>query len=218
MDLLGITAGDEYILYITDSKGCTDTLSGSEPCKLDVDLIRFEGEVAAEGNLLIWATAAELNSDYYILQRSVDGINFINLANIDSKGNSTATQLYNYLDKTAAPCTAHFYRLVEVDNYGYTEIISDVIRIFNAGQTCTDVTVAPNPATDKLTVVVGSSVNEESTITVYDVTGRIAFQQMATLVQGINSIPLDINQLPAGAYQLIIVSNNSNKAVKFIKK
>jgi hypothetical protein len=68
----------------------------------------------AVGNHILWETSSELNSDYFILQYSSDGLNFIDLLNITAAGNSN--ELLNYSIRHQDPELAiNYYRLLQVD-------------------------------------------------------------------------------------------------------
>jgi hypothetical protein len=68
----------------------------------------------AFGNLILWETSSELNSDYFILQYSSDGVNFVDLLNITASGNSN--ELLNYSIRHQDPELAiNYYRLLQVD-------------------------------------------------------------------------------------------------------
>lgn len=84
------------------------------PIALPVELISFEGFSIGEGNLLIWKTASEHNSDYYIIESSVDGENYVPLDKLAAAGNSWQVLEYNFLDSDYTSNTT-YYRLVQYD-------------------------------------------------------------------------------------------------------
>jgi ABC-type molybdate transport system substrate-binding protein len=77
-------------------------------------------------NNLSWITQSELNTDYFILERSKDGQNFEELTKIKAAGNSSALLRYTSSDYYPFE-TITYYRLKQVDNDGkfsYSKIIS----------------------------------------------------------------------------------------------
>lgn len=63
---------------------------------------------------LDWATASELNNDYFTIERSVDARIFEPLGNVN--GNGTSTELHTYEFKDVAPFIGeNYYRLKQVD-------------------------------------------------------------------------------------------------------
>lgn len=86
-------------------------------CPLPIELISFEGYRKDEYNLLTWVSASEHNNDYYTIERSTDGFNWIGLSNIDGLNNSNTPVFYEYKDYTR-PNTISYYRLKQTDLNG----------------------------------------------------------------------------------------------------
>lgn len=83
------------------------------PIGLPVELIYFEGTEYSNTNLLKWATATEYNSDYFVIEESIDGIDWKYLTSVQSAGNSTNQINYSYIDYQ---CNAlSYYRLLQYD-------------------------------------------------------------------------------------------------------
>ena len=62
---------------------------------LPIELIFFQTSVSIGGILLDWATASETDNEFFVLQRSTDGIHFFDISIIDGAGNS-----YNNVNST----------------------------------------------------------------------------------------------------------------------
>ena len=68
-----------------------------------------------DNNVLVeWATAEEMNSSYYEIQRSENGTNWTTIANITAAGTTTLTHSYSYTDKNVTAKTI-YYRICQVD-------------------------------------------------------------------------------------------------------
>ena len=63
-----------------------------------VTWLGMNAEMTADGVLVSWKTASEYNSDYFAVQRSVDGGEFEDLGYVKSAGNSLEIREYNFLD------------------------------------------------------------------------------------------------------------------------
>lgn len=61
---------------------------GVEPNPLPVELIYFKFKAISgpTGVSLEWATASEVNNDYFIVEHSVDGYQFKSIAKIEGHG------------------------------------------------------------------------------------------------------------------------------------
>ena len=65
------------------------------------------------GNLLEWTTLEEQNNEYFVIQRSFDGLEFETFAELESQGNSKKEQNYQHLD-TSLGMKRVFYRLEQL--------------------------------------------------------------------------------------------------------
>ncbi|HON52971.1 MAG TPA: hypothetical protein PLS12_07165 [Bacteroidales bacterium] len=94
---------------------------------LPIELIFFDASVNIGGIVLDWATASETNNEYFIVQRSVNGIDFTNIATINGAGNSYNTLFYSYVDDNVKPNYVYYYRLQQIDyngNFSFSPITS----------------------------------------------------------------------------------------------
>lgn len=98
---------------------------------LPVELVKFEGYNENHKNILKWHTVSEINNDHFVVERSVDGINFERIGTMDGMGNSTELISYKYNDLYYIDGTTNYYRLKQVDYDGKFEY-SDVIAIDNS--------------------------------------------------------------------------------------
>ena len=73
-------------------------LSIIPPTSLPVELLYFEGFGYQHYNTLKWSTASEYNSDYFLLERSIDGEQWDYVGTTKSMGNSTQVVDYLYVD------------------------------------------------------------------------------------------------------------------------
>jgi len=96
-----------------------DNLTVATAVSLPVEMLSFEGLQEKSGNLLTWATASEINNDYFELQRSYDGVSFETIDQQNGKGMQYGGAEYSYLDRTAKGGVS-YYRLKQVDFDGTT--------------------------------------------------------------------------------------------------
>jgi hypothetical protein len=92
---------------------------------LPIELISFEGISKNTYNYLFWKTASEYNNDYFTIEKTLDGINFTPIANINGAGNSNMVLNYDYIDYNIIN-TITYYRLKQTDydgKYEYSNII-----------------------------------------------------------------------------------------------
>lgn len=78
--------------------------------------------------------------------------------------------------------------------------------------------LAPNPATDQMIVSLNLNKEDMITISVVDVMGRQVRQvEQGTFGAGSHSLSLDLSELPAGTYNLVIAGSTGLSAQTFIK-
>jgi hypothetical protein len=64
--------------------------------------------------LLKWQTAFEQNSKHFIIQRSVDGVNFSNLATIAAAGNAADIRNYSYQDNSLSDLPSFYENILSI--------------------------------------------------------------------------------------------------------
>ena len=104
--------------------------------------VKFTGFSLASQNsdvLVQWATAEELNSSAFEVERSADGRNWEKIATVAGKGTSTTASNYSYTDKGIAAFLT-YYRIRQVDldgRFTYT-----AVKTIKSGITALEVNVA----------------------------------------------------------------------------
>jgi hypothetical protein len=224
---LNVTAGQRYILLVDnftanatpftlDFTGTTADLNCN--IVLPIELISFTGENQDSYNLINWATASEINNDYFTLERSMDALNWEIAGIIKAGGTSTNKKTYDYKDYTIDKDQINYYRLKQTDldgHFKYSEIISivpsnvleDIINLY------------PNPTNGEINLKLFSSTKHNLTLTLVDYTGNTLFEKDQLIEQGNNSFSLDIQEYEKGVYLLIASFEESEKTIlnKIIK-
>jgi hypothetical protein len=101
------SAGEEW--WIDDVE-----LWDMTPISLPVELLSFDGMSTKEGNLLLWKTASEHNSDYFLVQSTIDGEKYTTVDKVSAAGNSNQVMEYSLLD-TKYGNNLTYYRLLQYD-------------------------------------------------------------------------------------------------------
>jgi hypothetical protein len=191
------------------------TISGAG-ASLPITVSQFTAEKINERSArLFWETTSEVNSDYFIIQRSTDTENWESLGRVDAIGTPTSTQSYEFIDNTI-PTTLRsednifFYRLAMVDLDEQYEL--SAIRTLSFEGTSGIINIYPNPTAQNLIVDL-TSVEGNSKIQLIDIQGRLIFEQKVT--DEYNDIPvLNLRDmgLDNGTY-LIRITEDSNRKV-----
>ena len=81
-------------------------------------------------NIIEWSTYTERNNDYFTIERSVDGINWTEIATVSGSGITTEEHKYMYSDKYFKRDTINYYRLKQTDYDGLYEYF-DIVSVDN---------------------------------------------------------------------------------------
>ena len=100
-------------------------LTITPPTGLPVELLYFDGITYPLFNSLKWSTASEHNSDYFEVERSVDGEIWKVVGSKLASGNSTVVINYSYLD-SFDDLVIHYYRLKQVDYDGQYKVYGPI--------------------------------------------------------------------------------------------
>jgi|GEM_PF-2854032 len=143
---------------------------------LPVNLADFT--VTRRGNTFIlnWKTFSEVNSKGFSVERSTNGINWAELAFINSKPNGNITQLYSPIVPAKG---SNYYRLKQVDRDGkftYFKVAS--LRFANTKVSA--FSIYPNPAKNNLIAQLQVIVTRSASLQLVNIEGKI--------IRGINLI------------------------------
>jgi hypothetical protein len=224
----GNSAGTVTSDVMTTFSPFTFGSGGSGVNPLPIELLDFNAAYNGTSVDLTWKTASELNNDFFTVERSVDGINFMIIGTVTSKalnGKSTNILSYDLEDATVTSGT-YYYRLKQTDYDGKYKY-SGVFVILVGSDNNFSFDIAPNPNDGKqISVFLASQQNENTTITIHDIVGQLLYdkqlndQQLTSASGGSTSLPIYFQEdLKKGIY-FITVTQNGNQSLnkKFIVK
>jgi len=116
---------------------------------LPVEMISFEGKGDGDHVILDWATVSEINSDYFIVERSSPKTNFEPIGFVKSAGNSDHLIAYTFADESPEPGIL-YYRLKQVDFDGHFTYTSPISINFGFENSVCVVQYNPNSRTIKI--------------------------------------------------------------------
>lgn len=170
---------------------------------LPVELVSLKAELTPEGQGLIsWTTSWEKEAAYFEVQRSANGKDFEPLGRVTAKGFSRAQQHYQFIDPR--PLTGvNYYRLRQVDVDGSYKF-SPIVDLVVASKEVFSLEVYPNPTSGyELKANLQAPYAERSTLSIYDLTGRLIWRQNVEIVQGRNQWQIEVvKHLAKGMYIL----------------
>ena len=158
---LALTSHDNTIL----STATLDHLSSSG--LTEFQLLSFTGElISSQLVTLNWTTALELNTDYFIVEKSTDNLHFSAIDSVPAADGGRFMESYSANDN-APGHAVNYYRLRMVDvlgNYKYSQLV--VIRLSNNKIPL----MGPNPTNTTVTIFQGEDTIEN--VIFYDFLGR----------------------------------------------
>lgn len=167
---------------------------GDQNAPLPVELLYFTAECKPQGTSLNWATASEVNSAYFELQRSDNMIHWTLLKTIPALGFHSSTYHYPEVLDTEPSQATRYYRLKQVDFDGKHEYFQ-AVAAFCPGS-ATAISLYPNPAAEQLHIQ-GAQAGDPWEI--LDMTGR----RIRTGTIGDQPLHrISILDLPAGLYRI----------------
>jgi hypothetical protein len=173
-----------------------------------IGLSSFTAQLDQKNVITQWTTATETNNDYFIVERSVDGINYTEASkHIPGAGNSEIKRNYSFIDNNPVKGSINYYRLHQVD-YNGTTSLSNIVAITVAGQAIVNFSLTPIPAKDFVNLVFNASADDNIILKVFDVTGKIVIQRIMHTQEGNNNTQLDISSLENGAYFVQLGNDN----------
>jgi len=204
-----------FTYSVTDNFGCTYTQPQciTVNCTaLPVGLTAFEASaISNERVLLTWETSSESNSDYFNIERSVDGESGWELIEtVDAAGYSSETHHYMIYDNDPYNGTS-YYRLRQYDLNGMLAVTDlEAVYLDFGGES--GLVLFPNPS-ESFVSVKGDLVSL-STFEVLNMMGQNVRVQLKTFMQADGTLLVDISELAAGVYTV----KNGSKVTSLIKE
>ncbi|TNE55444.1 MAG: T9SS type A sorting domain-containing protein [Bacteroidetes bacterium] len=182
--------------------------------ELPVELLTFEVEEQKnEGVLLRWETASESNSDFYTIERSVDGISWTEITQIEAQENSSTQTQYTAYDKN--PLTGlSYYRLKQTDLNGTERHFP--IESINIETTPEKIRLYPNP-TSGILHLEGQNL-DKAIIRILDNRGKeMGRPEDHIQLLSEQKVTLDLNSLEAGSYLVQVILPEKILLTPFMK-
>lgn len=200
-------AGDacDYQLVLTNVLGgCT---------VLPVELAGFTSRCEKGRLIFEWATETEKNSDYFTIEKSLDGKTFYPVGIVKAAGNSAIAKKYIFSTKEESNELA-YYRLSETD-------INGTVKTFNtnAMKGCDAAQKFVSWASgDQINISVTSKLAGNYKVELYDLSGNLVITKEQSYSEG-NSIATIPVGSETGIYFLRIIGDDENQSKKiFIQK
>lgn len=176
---------------------------------LPVELVSFDALPVHGQVRLNWTTATEHDNDYFVVERSADGLLFEPVARVPGTGNSAHALYYTALDPWPLKGLS-YYRLRQVDYDGaatWSQIVSVMSDRFDQS-----LSVVPAVSEDGRFMVIAPEELVGALFSVVDGSGAVVLTGRVPAT----SFPLDLGSSGSGLYMLSASSGATTATVRII--
>ncbi len=209
----GLTnAGGTFTLTAQNNKGCiaTKTISvSSVNCAiLPVELLLFKANRVDDEVVIHWQTLSEKNNDYFVVERSKDGIYFEEIKRVKGAGNSYELKNYETIDENPS-AELSYYRLKQTDFNGQFKY-SDIVSVDADNSKASLSHIAPNPTNSNVGFDFYTPVKGELIYELIDLTGRVIVSKTEMMESGNTKVSANLDEISKGIYFLKVSFEKTN--------
>jgi hypothetical protein len=194
---------DVYYAFSDSSNGSLSIVAPTSP--LPVSLVGFTVRRQSSGAILSWATASEVNSARFVVERTTDLVaGFSAIGEVAAAGTTHGPRTYALQDKEAATLAVTlYYRLRQIDLDGHAHV--SAVVVLDARPANAAFSLYPNPAPAAARqVTLDGAIAAGYSVSLYSSMGQL----LSTRVVGseATTAPLAVatNGLAAGIYHVVL--------------
>ena len=203
-DLLGVSTNtDVYYAFSDSSNGSLRIVAPTSP--LPVTLTSFTAKRQSAGVVLNWATASEVNSARFVVERTTDLVaGFSAIGSVAAAGSSSTARTYALQDPEAASLAGTlYYRLRQIDLDGRAHVSAVVVVAARAASTA--FALYPNPATAATQqVTLDGTVAAGYSVSLYSGMGQLLSTRVVSSEAAAAPVVVPTAGLAAGVYQVVL--------------
>lgn len=173
---------------------------GQTSSPLPIELLSFAGTEKSDHNLLEWVTLTETNNEYFTLERSSNGIDFIPVGRVQGAGTSRVQLFYLFKDMTP-PKGVSYYQLRQTD-YDGTTTTSKIIALRRHTSANFQISVAPNPSKGIFNLDIMTGTSGVLNMKVNDASGKEVMNETIDVYGDRLKHAIDLAAFMSGLYDL----------------
>ena len=190
-----------------DSKECNSSLP--------IELLSFDLFAKEDVNQLIWKTAAETNINMFVIERmNPQNKKITQIGTVKASGDSHAILSYEFND--TKPLHDAYYR-IRIMQYSGISRYSGWLHVTRRNSGLELTALYPNPAKDMVNIEIFNGSCKTVSIDVRDLTGKILLKKSFNTNLDIQKIKLNLGDISAGTY-LIVIENDNDRIIKLLVK
>jgi hypothetical protein len=192
--------------------------SASFNTPLPIELLSFEALLNQDQVDISWATASETDNNYFTVDRSVDGVNFEEVVQVDGAGISNS--ILNYFEIDYQPISGiSYYRLKQTDFDGdatYSNIVP--VEYKNTGEPGMSIYPSPGAGNDVF-LELNAMPDKEVLVVLRNISGQEVYSKVIFTETGDHIEAIDPQKkLAPGTYLVTASSQNALYSRKLIVK
>ncbi len=178
---------------------------------LPVELIHFDAKRDGKEVQLDWATATEINNDFFAVEHSIDGKTFRTIGQLPGAGTSQSANQYTFRHREPPP-GPNYYRLRQVDRDGGVNY--SVLRlVLIDGSTLYH--LSPSPVVQDLNITWQQETENELHWAIYNAWGGLV--DTGRIPAPATSLSIPVDKLARGKYILQILQEQQFATLSFLK-
>lgn len=201
---------EDYTIFFNDSDFDN---SEDEDKSCGIAIKKFETQAQGQHIQIHWLIEENEEADHFVIEKSIDGIDFENLAILQAIGNGNKIEIYQANDEEPVK-GKNYYRLKAYDKND-CESISEVSTI-KYNQDLADFFVYPNPAVKQLFVNAEPFEGKAAQIRIYNSIGQTMYEKEFDSMTG-NPLPVDVSKYTNGTYFIYVKAEGlKHKTIQFV--
>ena len=164
------------------------------------------------GNLISWTTTQEVDNQFFVIERSNDGIEFLKVGDVKGAGFSNNSHTYRFLDFAMGE-ERSFYRLLHISSDG-SHTVSETFSLERKISNNVMITSMNSAITDRiLNISLKSKVDSDVKFEIKNYQGTIVKKGNKKIESGLNVLSFNFIDLQKGKYELVLSANGEQEKI-----
>ncbi|NRA10857.1 MAG: hypothetical protein HRT57_02745 [Crocinitomicaceae bacterium] len=180
-----------------------------------IEFLSMEATLSSKIVHFKWEVENESKGDYFIIEKSIDEINWTEVKRIESVENHLERHTYEISEINFAEGIHEFFRILRVDAYGS---ITEMDRVNINQPVLTNMLLIPiaHKLHKEINISYDSMISSKSYMRVYSEVGELVTEKSLVQSDGYNRTLLNIKGFEKGRYQIVIEDSFGNKISKVL--
>lgn len=169
------------------------------------------------GNRLEWSTSTELNTHNFVIEKSIDGIQFENIGILEAAGMSGDQKSYRFLD-VGVNDEKIFYRLKQVDLDGAYDYSQTVLLNKELSNQFMVVSMSNTTFNKTFDLTLDIIIDSEISYTIYTLKGTKVKEGVQELTYGLNDLQFNLEDEKEGFYKIVLILKEEEEETLVVQK